>query len=217
MIYTFHIYHPIFITHHWVTWLTLFHEQDESCWDWVNDSHFSPKFISSPHTKTPQTRQNNKKNNKKTQSIEWGDRFTASQGQGSSGWMLSWSGLFFLSSFLSLRCPLGSHPSPSIPLFCLFYINTIRLGRGPHWYTFSVGLSFAHMYENTHINGLPTHTCKAGCWQRVVGLSHDHRPAAAQTFWHATISSPPERKRRYTYNLSSKHLNLNCGRESNCT
>lgn len=86
-----------------------------------------------------------KKQDKKTQSIEWGDRFTASQGHGSSGWMLSWSGLFFLSSFLSLRCPLGSHPSPSIPLFCLFYINTIRRGRGPQWYTFSVGLSFAHM------------------------------------------------------------------------
>lgn len=95
-----------------------------------------------------------KKHNKltKAQSIEWGDRFTASQGQGSCGWMLSWSGPFSLSSFLSLRCRLGSHPSPSIPLFCLFYINTIRAVHGPHWFTFSlsVGLPCTHTHVQTH-------------------------------------------------------------------
>lgn len=87
---------------------------------------------------------------KKARSIEWGDRFTASQGQGSSGWMLSWSGLFSLCSFLSLRCPLGSHPSPSIPPFCLFYINTIRLGRGPHWYTFPLSVGSCTCMKKTH-------------------------------------------------------------------
>lgn len=159
MIYTFHIYHTIYISADGLHELCVptkllftVWEQDESCRDCRsgNDSHFSPKLIFSPHTKTQQTI--------KSQSIEWGDRFTASQGQGSSGWMLSWSGLFSLYSFLSLRCPLGSHPSPSIPLFCLFYINTIRLGRGPHWNTFSLsaGLSFTHTHVRKH-----THTKEA--------------------------------------------------------
>ena len=128
-------------------------------------SHHS-LFFSPPHTHT-KTQQTKKKN---TQSIEWGDRFTASQGQGSSGWMLSWSGLFFLPSFLSLRCPLGSHPSPRIPLFCLFYINTISPGRRTHThththtYTFSFSLlvcpSHIHMYEYTRIHSSRTHGYK---------------------------------------------------------
>lgn len=107
---------------------------------------------------------------RKPQSIEWGDRFTASQGQGSSGWMLSWSALFSLYSFLSLRCPLGSHPSPSIPLFCLFYINTIRPGRSPHWYTFSLslGLPFTRRHVRKHTHTARTHVYKERCWLNVV-------------------------------------------------
>ena len=115
---------------------------------------------------------NKKKTKKKTtQSIEWGDRFTASQGQGSSGWMLSWSGLFFLPSFLSLRCPLGSHPSPSIPLFCLFYINTISPGRRAHTHIHSLSLCWfvLHTYTctKTHTYTARAHTDTKGAVDRV--------------------------------------------------
>lgn len=164
MIYIFHIYPTIYTRTDELHELRVptklpltVWEQDESNQDCRsgNNSHRSPKLIFSSHTQTQQTR------GKKTQSIEWGDRFTASQGQGSSGWMLSWSALFSLYSFLSLRCPLGSHPSPSIPLFCLFYINTIRLGRSPHWYTFSLslGLPFTrtHVRKHTHTQLGHTH------------------------------------------------------------
>ena len=143
-------------------------EQDESCRDCRsgNDSHFSPQLIFfPPHTKTQQTKK------KTTQSIEWGDRFTASQGQGSSGWMLSWSGLFFLPSFLSLRCPLGSHPSPSIPLFCLFYINTISPGRRAHTHIHSLSLCWfvLHTYTctKTHTYTARAHTDTKGAVDRV--------------------------------------------------
>lgn len=144
-----------------------------------NNSHWAPKLISPPHTKTQQTE-------KKTKSIEWGDRFTASQGHGSSGWMLSWSGLFSLCSFLSFRCPLGSHPSPSIPLFCLFYINTIRLGRGPHSFTFSpsVGLSFTH----THV-WKQTYTERRTYWHKRELLTKCGRLVNEAPFKHTDLDT----------------------------
>lgn len=147
---------------------------------------------------SPLLKNNTDKTKQKTKhhSIEWRSRFTASQGQGSSGWMLSWSGLFFLSSFLSLRCPLGSHPSPSIPLFSLFYINTIRLGSSPHWNTLSLSLSlsFPHTHVREHTNGPHAHRFKWGCWQSATVKRPSFSVIQTYTVWHTVISSPPEGK-----------------------
>lgn len=54
--------------------------------------------------------------------------------------------------FFSFRCLFGSHPSPSIPCFCLCHINAIRAACRPHWHTFSlsVGLSFTRTHVRKH-------------------------------------------------------------------
>lgn len=187
MIYAFHIYLHV---HRWVTLsssLFAVWEQDESCRDCRsgNDSHFSPKLIF-----PPLTQKHNKQ--KKSQPIEWGDRFTASQGQGSSGWMLSWSGLFSLSSFLFFEVSPRLPPLPqhSSLLFILYKYN--QTGPRPtlvYILSSSVSLSFTHTHVRKHTHTRLAHThiqreLLTKCGGLVKGPSSwHHSNIHTHTFW----------------------------------
>lgn len=60
-----------------------------------------------------------------------------------------WSSFMCLLLFLSFRCLFGSHPSPSIPLFCLCHINTIR-----EWPADHTGIHLSFFWFVLH-----TYTC----------------------------------------------------------
>lgn len=90
---------------------------------------------------------------------------------------LEWS--FSLYPFLSLRCPLGSHPSPSnpprpSPLFILYKYN--QTGPCPTLayillLCLSVSLSLHHTYTYTTTKHTHRHTHKGSCRQSEGGFS----------------------------------------------
>ena len=97
---------------------------------------------------------------------------------------LEWSFLSPLLSFFEVSPRLPPLPQHSSLLFILYKYNQSRPPR-THTYTFSFSLlvcpSHIHMYENTHIHSSRTHGHKGSCWQSVVGLSNDRRPATIET------------------------------------
>lgn len=131
---------------------------------------------------------------------------------------LEWSFLSLLLSFFEVSPWLPPLPQHSSLLFILYKYN--QTGTRPTLvYILCRFVLRTHVRKHTHKRPAHTHlqsrlltTCG-----RTVTWPSSCRCPNARTFWHAIISSPPERKRRYTYDLWSKHLNLNCGIQSNCT
>lgn len=156
-------------------------------------SHHS-LFFSPPHTKTQQT----KKKKKKHPVYRMRGQIYSQSGSRviRLDAFLEWSFLSPLLSFFEVSPRLPPLPQHSSLLFILYKYNQSRPPR-THTYTFSFSLlvcpSHIHMYEYTHIHSSRTHGYKGSCWQSVVGLSNDRRPATTEThthtFWHTTVLS----------------------------